>query len=295
MTGDTDFTPEEQAAMDAMQADDRPEPTDDEIAQSKHEKIQEKAEPEPASEPEPQPEPQPDPNKPPEGYVPHSAMHQERERRKQAEQEREELRQRIAALEAANAPKQAEPAEVPDPIIDPDGFRDYMRKLNEAQAERWQQQEQQARAQQRLSQAASLEQQFAAATPDYTQAVQHLHQNRVAELTAYGYGQEQIGQILANDANAIFDNAMAQGKNPAEVLYQAAKMRGWSPETAAPDPAAATARVEAKAAAQANTGSLATAGGPSTAGQYTMEMLARMPEDELAKLPKEVVRKVMGG
>ena len=292
MTGPDDLTPEEQTLMSEMEQDDGsdlPEPVAQEPSDA----------PEPAPTPEPQPaEPAPaaDPSKPPEGFVPHSAMHQERERRKQVEQEAAELKQRLAALEAAQKPAEPAPLEIPDPIIDPEGFRKFQADQLQAQQERWQQHEQQQRQAALHQHVQTLENQFMQQTPDYPQATQHLYQSRVAELTAYGYGQDQIQAILANDANAIVQNAMAQGKNPAQVLYEAAKLRGWSGAApAAPAPAAPAQQIEAKRQAQANTGTLSTAGGPSNAGQYTVEMLANMSEADLAKLPREVIRKVMGG
>lgn len=287
MTGTgEDFTPEEQAAMEAMREDTAP-VTEEEQAAA------------PAAQPAPAAEPAAEPEAPaaPEGTVPHGAFHQERERRKQAEAEREELRQRIAAMEQAAAPKKPETPDMPDAIIDPEGFREWQMDRLKEQNERWQQQEQTVQQQRRLSQAAQLEQQFASATPDYTTAVQHLHQSRVAELTAYGYGPDQIPAILAQDANSIYDNAIAQGKNPAQVLYEAAKLRGYTGAPAAPvvDHAA---QMEAKANAQRQTATLATAGGPSTAGEYTMETLSKMSEDQLTELKRKdpgVVRRIMGG
>lgn len=292
MTGPDDLTPEEQSAMNEMAQDD-----DAGIPDAPEPAREPEPAPAPASQPapaEPEPAPAADPTKPPEGYVPHQAMHQERERRRALEQEANELRQRLAEYEAAKKP---EPVEIPDPIIDPDGFRKFQHDQLQAQQERWQQHEQQQRTAALHQQVATLEQQFMQATPDYAQATQHLHQARVAELTAYGYAAEQIPQIIAQDANAIVQNALAQGRNPAQVLYEAAKLRGWSgqaPAPAAPNPAPAQ-QIEAKRQAQANTGTLATSGGPSTAGNYTIEMLANMPEAELAKLPRDVIQKVMGG
>ncbi|UNY40265.1 hypothetical protein KLEP181_gp08 [Paracoccus phage vB_PmaP_KLEP18-1] len=287
MTGPDDLTPEEQTLMSEMQEDDGsdlPEP---------------QPEPGPAPEPEPQPaEPAPaaDPSKPPEGFVPHSAMHQERERRKQIEQEAAELRERLAAFEAAQKPAPVEIPKMPDQLLDPEGHAQWHADRIREQNERWAALENQQRQAALHQQVQTLEQQFMQSTPDYAQATQHLYQSRIAELQAYGYGQDQINAILSNDANAIVQNAMSMGKNPAQVLYEAAKLRGWTGDApAAPANPAPAQQIEAKRQAQANTGTLSTAGGPSNAGQYTVEMLANMPEAELAKLPKEVVRKVMGG
>jgi hypothetical protein len=139
-----------------------------------------------------------------------------------------------------------------------------------------------------------------AQTPDYPAAVEHVVNNRKLVLAAYGYEPDRITQIIAAEANTLFDTATAEGKNPAEVLYQVAKASGWQAKThdPAPDPIPiqqATAQVVALKQAQANAGTLATASGPSQSGQYTVEQLSRMSEADLAKLPKDVFRRVMGG
>ncbi len=137
--------------------------------------------------------------------------------------------------------------------------------------------------------------------PDYDQAFQHAVKVRREELAFYGNTPEQIDQQIEVDVRAIVQQAYTQGKNPGEVFYSYARMRGYSPAQAARDPvpAQAAAQVNALAEAQRQTQSMATAGGPSSDGGVTIETLAKMSEAQLAKMPKAerdaMMQKVMGG
>jgi hypothetical protein len=122
------LTPEESAVMAEMAADTTPiEPV--EVVDVPQET------PEPA--PVAQPEAAADPDKPPPGMVPQGALHQERERRKEAERQLQDFQAKLAAIEAKlNPPPQIE---IPDPILDPKGFREFQIKqiTDRANAARW--------------------------------------------------------------------------------------------------------------------------------------------------------------
>ena len=117
------------------------------------------------------------------------------------------------------------------------------------------------------------------------------------ELAARQSTQEQIAQQIEVDVRALVQQAYTAGKNPAELFYTYAKMRGYAPQ-AAPAPQAA-AQVQAFAEAQRQTQSLAPAGGPSNDGGMTLEAFAKMSEAEMAAMPKAkrdaLMAKVMGG
>lgn len=285
----------EQSAMDAMrkgEALDLP----DEPAE-----IEEK----PAAAPAPAPaaEEKPEGTKPPEGHVPHGALHEERERRKQAEQQLAEFKARLEALEKAAQPAEPQKPARPDPILDPDAFGEWLEaQIAEAKkpAAALTEQQQQARVHQQRAEAATRhEQEFAAANPDYGDAVKQLHGQRVAELKAMGWSDRrtldqagnvvpsQIEQIIGSEANAIFDNAMRLGRNPAEVLYDMAKLRGWKSKPAVAD----AERITATAKAQENVATLATASGEAQEGGLTLKQLSEMSEEELADLKKRDPKK----
>lgn len=285
------MTADESAAMEAMKADPA------ELAEA------------PVSQPKPEPEPQietqietpaAEPDKPPPGMVPQGALHQERERRKAAEAATQALQDRLAALEAKLNP----PPEIviPDPVLDPKGFKQFqIDQINQRAKEQADNERRQMEAQQHQQVMARLNQDvqaFRATTPDYDTAFQHAVKVRQEELAFYGNAPEQIAAQLETDVQAIVAQAYSQGKNPAELFYAYAKMRGYQTPVA-PQPNPAVAQVAALAEAQKQTQSLAPAGGPANDGGMTLETLSRMSEADLAKMPKaqrdEVMRKAMGG
>lgn len=285
------LTADETAAMDAMKADPA------ELAEA------------PVSQPKPEPEPQietqietpaAEPEKPPPGMVPQGALHQERERRKQAEAQFQALQEKLAAIEAKLNPPA--PIEIPDPVLDPKGFKQFqIDQINQRAKEQADNERRQMEAQQHQQVMARLNQDvqaFRATTPDYDTAFQHAVKVRQEELAFYGNAPEQIAAQLETDVQAIVAQAYSQGKNPAELFYAYAKMRGYQTPVA-PQPNPAVAQVAALAEAQKQTQSLAPAGGPANDGGMTLETLSRMSEADLAKMPKaqrdEMMRRVMGG
>jgi hypothetical protein len=289
------MTADESAAMEAMKADTGPE-----IAPAEAVDVPET----PAETPAPVAEtPAPEADKPPPGMVPQGALHQERERRKETERQFQELQRQFAEIQAKLNP----PPEivVPDPVLQPEAFKQFQidqikqRAAEKADADR--RATEQAQEQQIMARVNQDVMQFKAATPDYDQAFQHAVKVRREELAFYGNSPEQIDQQIETDVRAIVQQAYTQGKNPGELFYGYAKMRGYSPAQAARDPvpAQAAAQVNALAEAQRQTQSMATAGGPSSDGGVTIETLAKMSEAQLAKMPKAerdaMMQKVMGG
>lgn len=289
------MTADESAAMEAMKADTGPE-----IAPAEAVDVPET----PAETPAPVAEtPAPEADKPPPGMVPQGALHQERERRKASEAAFQELQAKLAAIEAKLNP----PPEivVPDPVLQPEAFKQFQidqikqRAAEKADADR--RATEQAQEQQIMARVNQDVMQFKATVPDYDLAFQHAVKVRREELAFYGNSPEQIDQQIEVDVRAIVGQAYSQGKNPGELFYGYAKMRGYSPAQAARDPvpAQAAAQVNALAEAQRQTQSMATAGGPSSDGGVTIETLAKMSEAQLAKMPKAerdaMMQKVMGG
>ncbi len=282
------LTADESAAMEAMQAEPVEVATPEPVAVSQPEPVQQAAE-----------TPAPEADKPPPGMVPQGALHQERERRKQAEAQFQALQEKLAAIEAKLNPPA--PIEIPDPILDPKGFREFqIKQITERAQEKAEAERRAMEAQQQQMVMARLNQDvasFKATTPDYDNAFQHAIKARQQELAFYGNTQEQITAQMEVDVQAIVQQAYSQGRNPAELFYEYAKMRGYS-AAPAPQPQAA-AQVQALAQAQRQTQSLAPAGGPANDGGMTLETLSRMSEADLARMPKaqrdEAMRKVMGG
>ena len=231
-------------------------------------------------------------DKPPEGYVPHQAMHAERTRR-------QELERRLEALEAAQAPKEEEPApEWADPVIDPEAHRKWQEHQNAQMQARLDAIEantkEQGEVRQRFETAERLEREFMAENPDYGAAVQHLHASRVAELRGQGMADAEISAQISKDANALFDAAQMIGMNPAQLLYQRAHQAGYTKEEQ-PAQTDDGDKIVALAEAQKNTQGLSSAGGGEQKGKLTASQLAEMSEEEMAKLSPEQIRAAMGG
>jgi len=133
--------------------------------------------------------------------------------------------------------------------------------------------------------------------PDFIAAYQHARQARVSELMALGYApQEALGITFDNELE-IIRNAYAKGTNPAQVIYDYARRRGYrggeqidarngaaASSTYAAVPSAAE-RVALAARGQAASKSLSAAGGGST-GSLTLEALAGMSDEEFAEATK---------
>lgn len=291
------LTADESAAMEAMKADTGPEVDVADV-------VDVPETPPLVETPAPVAEaPAPEADKPPPGMVPQGALHQERERRKETERQFQELQRQFAEIQAKLNP----PAEivVPDPVLQPEAFKQFQidqikqRAAEKAEADR--QAQERAQEQQIMARVNQDVMQFKATVPDYDPAFQHAVKVRREELAFYGNSPEQIDQQIEVDVRAIVTQAYTQGKNPGELFYNYAKMRGYSPAQAARDPvpAQAAAQVNALAEAQRQTQSMATAGGPSSDGGVTIETLAKMSEAQLAKMPKAerdaMMQKVMGG
>lgn len=277
------LTPEEATALEAMEQD---------TGEGIEEPVEAK---EPAEEPDKEPAKEPEfkstrtDEKPPEGFVPHQAMHAERVKR-------QEVEKRLADLEAKlEESSQEPPPAYVDPLEDPDGFR----KFTEYQQQQFQsriEQQQQAIQRQQQEQAiyadvSKSETEFQAKTPDYPQAVQHLHDTRVRELQSMGYAPQDVQRQIQQDVRGIYAAAKQIGMNPAELAYQRAMSLGYSKAAPKQDEAQ---KVEALAKAQDATSGVTSTGAPQE-GRLTIEQLAKMSEDEIAKIPEDQFKKVMGG
>jgi hypothetical protein len=263
-------------------------------------------------------------------FVPQKALHAERERRKAAQQEAATFREDATRLktqleilsQALQAPQQtaapAAPADA-DPMPDPqqDIFGYVAWQQRELQRIRTQLEEKTRGVTERIESRDVAEHYradanaFARETPDFGTAYMHLVKTVDAELQFRGItdaGQRQ--QMIAQMEKEEVAKARAAGKRPAEVIYNLAKFRGYSAAVqAAQNPTAATAQTASQPApanpqvssvldnvarGQQIATSLSNApGGPSNG--LTAEAIARMSDPEFAALPKETLRRLLGG
>lgn len=188
-----------------------------------------KAEPAKAAEPEKPEAPKPD-ERP--KFVPHAALHEERLKR-------QELERKLAALEAGiKQPEPETPAEI-DPETDPIAALKEIRDFQQRQKQETEQQNQLRAFDSRVQ---AHEQDFAAATPDYGDAVAFLREARATQIKAAAEAlgkvitPQDIGAILLHEARTTSHEALTNGRNPGEVFYTLARSFGYTGKKAA-DPA----------------------------------------------------------
>jgi hypothetical protein len=171
-----------------------------------------------------------------------------------------ELQAQLEALSKAPAPAQT-PA--PDPETDPLGhllhkIETMSKALTEMQTQIADQREQQTQLtqfQQFQNQVNALRDEFAKTHADFGDAYNHLRAARTADLKMLGYQPVDIQKTLLQEEVRLSQNAIQQGKNPAEVVYDMAKRHGYAPKAAAPAPAPATPDAKLAAIQQGQKGS----------------------------------------
>lgn len=238
--------------------------------------------------------------------VPHGQFHRERERRKAAEAERQTIADNYAKLlERTNqllevsrpAPEPQQP-EIPQWAQDPMGAGQWTQAELLAVKERLAK-EDAARAEAEQTRAAERAfnakvdghvRAFVAKTPDYPAAFQFAAISRDQELAlAYPFMTEQQRyEHLQAEYKAMFHGHMEAGNNPAEKLYEFAKLRGYKPggaQAETKNPAAELARQEELRLASQSLGK----GGGAVAdtGRITPEQLVEMSDEEFAAYKKK--------
>lgn len=237
--------------------------------------------------------------------ISHAAFHEERLRRKELAKQlqavKEEAAQYRGRLEVIEALRQgnAKPAEPPSPETDPLGYvthtmaeiRAQQEALAKRQAEFLEQNQHQSQAQQFMGAYQAQAQAFAAKTPDFNEAYKFLAKSRIDELTAGGYSQEEAEAVVLQNEAEIVARAFQNGQNPAEAMYKIASLRGYK---AAGAVSAEAQKVATAAKAQAAGVSLSSVPG-GAAPELTALSLLAMDEEEFAKVPPAVRKRIMGG
>lgn len=237
------FTPEEMAEMESP--------------------AEETAEPE-SNEPKPEPakpaaktETPDKAGKPPAGFVPQSALHEAREetkRLKEQNQRFEQMWQRIQTERAENerkAKEQAELAKIPDFQSDPAGHLvAQIGRLQQELSDLRAQGTRMTEAQTQSAQTNDMINRYAQAVgayartedgKDFQEAYDFLSKHRDAELAMTPGYADPIARAnrLQYEEGLIVGQALLSGQNPAQILHDLAKYRGYK-RAEAPDPNAAT-------------------------------------------------------
>lgn len=184
--------------------------------------------------------------------VPLSALHEERTKRQEREADLQREREnnakiterltKILEAQQANQQQANQQQEAPPAFTeDPEAAFDYVqRQLADTQRqmqEYLQNVNQNNQAQQQhvqlAQQVSQQEAQYTQTVPDYPLAADYFYQRKVAEYAAFTGDEVAAKQQVANDYKGIAALAQRLGKNPAELMYNAAKAMGYVPGSSA--------------------------------------------------------------
>lgn len=175
-----------------------------------------------------------------------AAIRETRSENKALKQQLQELTARIEALGKAPAEAVETPAE-PDFLADPKAYvddakkklADLTAKIEADKAKQTEQQQQQQQAQETWNKVLSAEAEFAAATPDYHDALNHVRGIRaeqikieIRETEDREATPEEISRILNTQEAQGAAALIAKGKNPSKFYYEYAKTFGYKPKPA---------------------------------------------------------------
>ena len=183
-----------------------------------------------------------------------AAIRETRAENKTLKQQLAELTAKIDSLAKPPPAAAAEP-EAPDFLSDPKAYVDDAKaklvKLTEQieadKAKQAEQETQRAAAQETWNKVIAAETEFAAATPDYHDALNHVRAIRteqikieIRETEEREPTAEEIGRILSIQEAQGAAALIAKGKNPSKFYYEYAKTFGYKPKAAAEPATTAT-------------------------------------------------------
>jgi hypothetical protein len=224
-----------------------------------------------------------------------AALKEEREKRKKERERAEKMEETFRRFVDANTQKPIEETkreEIPDPSVDLAGHlyakQQSLEKQLAEQIER-NKQEENAR-QQYISQQQVLNtyraqaMDYAKKEPGFTEAYNHLMQDRITELGYMGFQAEQAAQIAYQEEMMIVGQALSDGANPAERIHQIAKHRGFGKNIQSKQPETIMAAAE-KAS---NTHDLS---GSNPRANISLEQLAQLDGDEFEKAWNKIMKR----
>jgi len=245
--------------------------------------------PEVTPEPTPEPEPVAEAKEPigDRSTVPLSALNESRAQLRQTQSQLAEMQQRMAEMDKLRQEiedfraNQAKTREQQEFNSDPLGV--IQKQINDlkstvtSQSQVEQQRAQQMQTEQQLFGAiASQVNDFKRTVPDYDDALAHVLEARRQELIAMGAPEYDAQSRVAMEAQEIAVNALRSGQNPAQVVYQLAKLRGYG----AKQTAAKLATIEK---GQRDASSLANVAGVGEGPGVSLSEIDSMSEDEFDK------------
>lgn len=240
------------------------------------------------------------------------ALREERERRRQAEQvarqaeqvaqqtqqQQRALAQYLAAQVAAqNRPPQPQQPPPPNFENDPAGYLKWVvdqQQQQIVQMRQYQQQaEQQQQAERTMMQAQSAvvgsEEKFAAKNPDYYDAVDFMRDRLKARFKTLGVTEDRLDDVVATDLRQFGLRALQHGANPAEKIFELAKIEGYNGRREANEQR--LSRIAQGSAASRGARSSA----PASNGELTLEAASKMPLSKIAAMSEREWARLMGG
>ena len=282
---------EEEQAVEAEMMEDTAEVVAEEETQGDEVLSTEEAPPEEKAE-EKAEDPPEEPEKPEPTTVPLAALDSERHKRREAERREAVLEGQLAALQAPKVEEEV-PKEMPDPVIDPDGFKIWLSKYQAEAAKPMVQVTAQMRQNQEQAElkqfAATSEATFSAENGDYSEALIFARDLKAKEFRMWGYPEDQIPGLVNYSEGQVAALARERGVNPAQIVYSYAKMHGYKAKVEN-----AGDKIDRLADVQKKTKSTSGAGGSAREEEWTAERIAGLSDDEMAALPDDVFRRVMG-
>lgn len=235
-------------------------------------------------------------------FVPLEALQEERAEKKQLKQELEQFRAWQKQMEPiiAQIPK-AQQEQAPDPQTDPFGYQNWaLQQLGGTVQEinQWRQQQQtQAQAQEQanrvLGWASQQAKAFEASQPEYPNAYKFAAESRDKEYQALGFTDPAMrNALIEQDTARIIQHAAQNGLNPAELIFNFAKTRGFAPKGQNPAQGALDPNAQAKIAAGQAAAPKLDKGGQTADSEMTAKDLANISDPvEFEKQWKKVFGK----
>ena len=237
-----------------------------------------------------------------ERFVPLQALQEERAEKKQLREELRQYREWQAQLaqRLQQMPIQRQGQQpLPDPQTKPLDYINHVLgnvQATTAELQQWRQQQEQAAQQRAAVQqvtdwASAQEQEFAKSQPEYHEAYRYAADARDKELQALGYADPAArAAIVRQNTVEIINNAIQQGRNPAELVWEYAKGRGF---TSKPKRNGGSEEAQAKIAAGLQAaGAKLNQGGATGEGELTAKDLSGITDpDEFEKAWKKVFGK----
>jgi hypothetical protein len=175
-------------------------------------------------------------------FVPLQALQEERAEKKQLREELRQYREWQAQLaQRLQQMPQGQQAQIPDPQTKPLDYINHVlgsMQNSTAELQQWRQQQemasqQRATVQQYADWARGQESEFSKGQPEYRDAYRFAAESRDKELQTLGYSDPAArANIVRMNTAEIINNAVQQGRNPAELVWEYARARGFAPKGA---------------------------------------------------------------